>query len=362
MCSRLSMRARVLVTRAGSGAASNLIQSLRRGDAGLRIAGCHDDPFILKKSTASTNYLIPTAANAGFPAALRRVIQRERIDLVIPVTDPDVEAVSRIRRRLGARVFLPRPAALTLCRDKLAVALLLAARNVPVPASYPVTSLDALGRVFKQLPRGKPAWCRARRGAGSFASAPVDGPARARAWIDLWCASRRVPPTAFMLAEYLPGRDYACQSLWKDGELLLIKTTERLAYADGSARLSGTSSVGSVHKSVRDERLVTIARQAVLAVDRQATGAFSVDLKENAIGQPCVTEINAGRLLSGTTIFDTIGAHNMAATYLRLGIGRTPIIRRVYDSPEGYYMARDLDTPPHLFDEKEFWRGWVDAR
>ena len=356
------MRARVLVTRAGSGAASNLIRSLRHGGVSGQIAGCHDDPFVLKKSAADANYLIPPVTHAAFPAALQRVIELERIDLVIPVTDPDVDAVSRIRSRLGARVFLPRPTTLALCRDKLTVARHLGARHVPVPASYAVTSLKALGTVFRKLPKGMPAWCRARQGAGSFASAPVDDPARACAWIDLWCAARRVPPTAFMLAEYLPGRDYACQGLWKDGVLLLIKTTERLAYVDGTARLSGTSSVASLHKTVRDERLVKIAERAIRAVDRRATGAFSIDFKENAHGHPCVTEINAGRLLSGTTIFDAVGAHNMAATYVRLGLGLTPRIRQAYDAFDGYYMVRDLDTPPHLFDEKEFWRGWIDVR
>jgi hypothetical protein len=159
----------------------------------------------------------------------------------------------------------------------------------------------------------------------------------------------------------LPGRDYACQTLWKDGRLVLIKTTERLAYQDGSARLSGTSSVASLHKTVRDEHLMETVERAILAIDGHATGAFSVDLKENADGQPCVTEINAGRLLSGTTIFD-VGSHNMAATYVRLGLGLPPRIRRVYDSPDDHYMARDLDTPPHLFDERDFWSGWIDAR
>jgi carbamoyl-phosphate synthase large subunit len=165
-----------------------------------------------------------------------------------------------------------------------------------------------------------------------------------------------------MVAEYLPGRDFACQTLWVDGALVLVKTTERLAYVDGASRLSGTSSVASLHKTVRDERLVDIVKHAVLAVDKRASGAFSIDLKENAEGQPAVTEINAGRLLSGTTIFDVVGQYNMSATYIRLGVGQDPAIRDIYDSAEGHYVCRDLDTPPHVFDRIGFWEGWVDAR
>ena len=37
-----------------------------------------------------------------------------------------------------------------------------------------------------------------------------------------------MPVTAFVLSEYLPGRDFGCQSVWKDGKLVLIKTYERL--------------------------------------------------------------------------------------------------------------------------------------
>lgn len=353
---------RVLVTRAGSGAATNLIRGLRRGIKSVFVVGSHDDPFVLKKSTADRNYLILPTTDPRYLASLSRVVEREAPDLIIPVSDTDIEAISTMRRRIPARVFVPQLKTLALCGDKLRLAAHLRRQHVPAPASYSVPTLDALERVFGRLPKGRGAWCRARRGAGSVAAAPVADAHQARAWISLWCQARGMEPNAFMIAEHLPGRDFACQSLWRRGTLVLIKTTERLAYVDGASRLSGTSSVASLHKTVYDLRLLTVSKRAVQAVDRQATGAFSVDLKEDAEGQPCVTEINAGRLLSGTTIFDEVGRHNMSATYLRLGTGKAVTPRDVYDSPEGHYVTRDLDTPPHLFDTKGFWSGWIDAR
>ncbi len=62
---------------------------------------------------------------------------------------------------------------------------------------------------------------------------------QARGWIRYFQEMRRVPVTSFTLSEYLPGRDFACQSLWKDGDLILIKTVERLSYFWGWARPSG---------------------------------------------------------------------------------------------------------------------------
>ena len=356
------MSTRVLVTRAGSGAAGAFMAGVRLGTPVTVIVGCHDNPFVLKKSSADISYLVPPVCDPGYLRSIIHVIEREGVDLVVPITDADVDAVSRLRHSLPARVFLPAPRALAVCRDKLRLAERLRHKGVPAPASFPVSDLSSLRAIFSRLPRGRTAWCRARRGAGSLGAAPVASATQARAWIGLWCAVRRVAPADFMVAEYLPGRDFACQSLWLRGTLVLVKTTERLAYVDGGSRLSGTSSVASIHKTVRDERLVDVAKEAVLAVDRKATGAFSIDLKENANGQPVVTEINAGRLLSGTTVFDAVGAHSMSATYVRLGTGRRQKIRDIYDSIEGHYVCRDLDTNPHVFDGKEFWRGWTDAR
>jgi hypothetical protein len=74
-----------------------------------------------------------------------------------------------------------------------------------------------------------------------------------------------------------------------------------------------------------------------------------------------LTEINAGRLLSGAAIFDATGVHNMTCTYVQLGLGLTPSIRHVYDSPDGLYMSA-TSTRRQRYLTSGFWRGWVDAR
>ena len=110
-----------------------------------------------------------------------------------------------------------------------------------------------------------------------------------------WDAMRGVPVTAFTVSEYLPGRDFLCQSLWRKGRLILVNTFERLSYFGGENSPSGVSSLSSLAKTVVDHRIVDVCRAAVEAVDHRASGAFSVDLKEDARGTPCITEINAGR-------------------------------------------------------------------
>jgi carbamoyl-phosphate synthase large subunit len=87
-----------------------------------------------------------------------------------------------------------------------------------------------------------------------------------------------------------------------------------------------------------------------------------VNLKDDARGAARITEINAGRFLSGTGLFDLTGRHNMALTYVRLALGEPVQIEQVYDVAEDYYMVRDLDTLPGIFHADEVFDGIEDAR
>ena len=351
-----------MVMGAGTGAANNLVRGLRAGDASWRIVGCHSDPFFLRKSSADGNYLLPSPRHPGFARALRHVVQLARADVVIPTTDEDVQRLSALREGLRGRVFLPRAEAIALCQDKYALVDALRQRDVPVATTYAVNDPDDLEDLFKRLGPAYRVWCRARRGSGSVAAIPVATAAQARAWISYWETMRGVPATAFTVSEYLPGRDFACQTLWRHGVPVLVKTTERVSYFGGRSTPSGTSSIGGVHKSVNVPRVVDASLAAVRAIEPTASGAFSVDLKEDEGGRPCVTEINVGRFLTGTPIFDLTGRHNMSATYVRLAVGDPVEIADAYDVAEDYYMVRDLDALPDIFHADSLHEGIEDAR
>lgn len=356
------MSARLLVTSAGSGASGNLVRSLRAGTGSLTIVGCHDDQFILRNSTADRNYLVPPLPHPTWARALRRIVAAEKIDLVIPTSDPDVAALSRVRGRLAGRLFLPRAAAVERCRDKYRLAEWLRARGVPAPHTYRVTDLRHLERVFERLGNPSRAWCRIREGAGSRGAAPVAGPDQARSWIRYWRDMRDVPVSAFTLSEYLPGRDFGCQSVWKDGRLALVKTYERLSYLGSASQPSEVSAVGALTKTVCEPGVVEIALRAIRAVDRKASGVFAVDLKEDADRVPRVTEINAGRFTSGTNLLDLTGKHNMTAVYLQLARGEAVDLHEEYEGTEHHYMLRDIDAVPRVFHADEFFDGVEDAR
>jgi carbamoyl-phosphate synthase large subunit len=96
-----------------------------------------------------------------------------------------------------------------------------------------------------------------------------------------------------------------------------------------------------------------VCRRAIQAVAPGTSGAFSIDLKENRQGVPCITEINAGRFFIGMTAFSHVSKYNMPAIFVRLACGEPVDLREEYDAAEGYYLVRDLDNPPGVFQEDE---------
>jgi carbamoyl-phosphate synthase large subunit len=355
------MPRRILVTGAGTGASNNVARSLRAGDGSLVIVGCHSNRFVLTQSTADRNYLIP-ASPTGVVAGWQRIIEAERIELLMPTTDADVQIAARHRRALAGRTFLPRPAVVELCADKYRLTQMLRRRGVRAPRTVPVPSLARVGDAFRRLAPSGQAWCRARRGSGSLGALPVRRPDQARAWIAYWSEMRGVPAASFTLSEYLPGRDYACQTLWRDGVLVLAKAFQRLEYFVGGGQPSGVSSVAALARTVTDTRPVQTAVAAVRAIDARASGLYSVDLKEDAAGEPCVTEINAGRFLAGTNLLDLTGKHNMAATYVRLALGEPSGVGDVHDASDDEYMVRDLDVLPGILHVNRLFDAIIDVR
>ena len=349
------MTARVLVQSAGTGAASNLIRSLQAAD--VRVVGCHADRFVLKKSPAERNYLTPTATDAAFGHALLAIAEREQIDLIIPGNDDDVRALSDLRDLLGGLVFLPAAGVVELCQDKYRLSARLCERDVPAPLTYPITDLEEVDAIFERFPGRTRLWCRLRTGSGSRGAVPVARPAQAKAWIDYWREMRGVPVAEFSLCEYLPGRDFAAQALWRDGEPALIKVCERLSYFGGGSQPSGTSSTPALARLVAEPRVVDVCHRAIRALDSAVSGVFSIDLKEDAAGQPRVTEINAGRFCMITSFFDQTGDHNMAATYVRLARGEWTAIAEPYEAGEDHYLVRDLDTLPGIYHADELFEG-----
>jgi carbamoyl-phosphate synthase large subunit len=342
---------RLLLTAAGGGVSENLIRAIRVADDPYFIIGTSCDRYSLARSSADRNYLIPRAdTGVAYVQAVRTVVERERVDLIIPCHDTEVATLSRYRDEVGARLFFPRHDMIEVFQDKLKLNQELATRGVPVAETQLFTNTSAVDRLFERSGDEGLLWCRLRRSSASRGSLPVRNRQQLDAWVSYWETMRGVSPEEFMVSEYLPGRDFAFQSLWNRGHLVLAKTCERLAYLAGEWMPSGSSSTPRVGRLVNEPTVNAVCVATVRGIDSEASGIYCIDLKENGSGSPCITEVNIGRFFMISPIFNLVGRYNMAELYLQLAFGeRVKIDEHDQFSDIGKeetYLVREFDGAP----------------
>jgi carbamoyl-phosphate synthase large subunit len=176
---------------------------------------------------------------------------------------------------------------------------------------------------------------------------------QARNWVKLWVELRGFNVSDFTISEFLPGRDYAFQSVWKNGELRVAKMVERLSYVMGRNRLSNMSSTPAVARTIRDTATLDTVFAAIRAVSSRPHGNYNLDLKGNVDGVMCVTEFNIGRFCMITPIFDLTGRHNTADVHVASALDLPLTIQDPVDIEEDVYLIRELDTEPLIISARE---------
>lgn len=339
--------ARVLITGAGGSAAFNFRDALRLdAESAHYVVGCDVRPFHLELIDLDRKYLVPPVSDPRYVDAVNAIVEKENIDLVHPQPDVEVAWYAEHHEQVEAAVFLPDLATVELCHDKMRFRDVLAEQGVPVPAAVHVTSKEVMASALEQLQRVQPrVWLRAIHGAGSRASLPVNSLYQADAWIDYWRSFRGLGYGDFMASEFLPGPEFAWQSLWHQGELITSQARERVEYIFGNLTPSGQTSSPSVARTVSRADVNAAGQAAVRAVSDRPHGVFCVDMKETADGQPKVTEINCGRFFTTSNFFPYAGL-NMPAMYVELGVtGRLsgPRPPRFDPLPSDLYWVRMID-------------------
>ena len=146
-----------------------------------------------------------------------------------------------------------------------------------------------------------------------------------------------------VLQRFLPGKEFAFQSIWYNGKLVTSQARERVEYIFGNLTPSGQSSSPSVARTVHRADVNKTATSAILSVDPNATGVFCVDLKENKKGKPCVTEINAGRFFTTSNFFSCAGS-NMPYYYIKMAFGEElPKLPKYNPIESNLYWVRMMD-------------------
>jgi len=342
---------------AGGVAGINFIQCLRLAREKFYIVGCDINQWHLEIPDVDRRYIVPYSIEPNYIDEINKIIISEKIDFIHAQPDMEVEKLSEARESLQARFLLPSKETISICRDKMFTNSVLKRKGIPVPLAIQVKNMndlkDDMVSICKRS-KSDVVWLRAIKGAGSKAALPVRSFRQAKEWIHYWRSTKRLESKDFMISEFLPGKEYAFQSLWYNGEIVTSQARERMEYLFGNLFPSGQSSSPSVARTVHNKKVNDVATKAIRSIDAHATGVFCVDMKENRDGVPCVTEINAGRFFTTSYFFAHLGS-NMPYYYVKLGLGTKLKALPRYDAlPKDYYWIRLVDKPPILIKEG----GW----
>ena len=343
---------RILITGAGGPAGVNFVKALKIAPEKMRLIGVDANRYFFYLIPTKKRYVVPSATAENYLETINMLIEKEKIEFLHPQPDIEVKVISENREKIKAKTFLPSKKTVQICQDKLESAKKWREKGVPTAKTIEINSEEDIELAIKEL--GKPLWIRARHGAGGKGSTLARNMETAVSWINYWRA--RGEKWEFIAQEYLPGRNLAFHSLWKNGELVTSMARERLLYIYPHLSPSGITGTPAVQRTIHDEKVNEIGTKAVLAIDPEFNGIACVDLKENSEGVPCATEINAGRMFTTSFFFAYAGKilygdyrGNIPYLYTKLAYGEEiPELPKYNVLPPDIYWIRHIDAPAKL--------------
>ena len=289
-------------------------------------------------------YQVPAVSDARYRDVAEKILKEEKPDAVVVV--PEVEVLYWSKNPFpGVAYIVPPPkfSSLVISKNRLFSAL---AGTGLVPKFAMVSTEEIESENFEN-PLGYPCWIRdgdagTASGKGSFKATCLED---LRAWVKI---NRGIG--VFQLSEFLPGGNYGCFCLFKNGRLLKIAQAERIEYIMAKVAVSGITGNTSKGRLLNDER---IKRNALAVIEKicgqtgeTMNGLVVVDMKANGNGEPIATEINI-RHVAFSSSFAAAG-FNISEYQVLAALNRDAEISAEQEMtfPQGNLILRDVDGLP----------------
>lgn len=270
--------ARILITGAGGPAGIALAEQFKHQHGGEHyLIGV--DLLALPQAAAELfdeHHLVPAAADPGLLPALRRLVRRTRVDLIIPTVQDELPAVAAGAALLGAPVVSSPSHGVALAHDKLLTMATLAAAGVPIPHTLPADDLAASANLTFPMVL-KPRVARGGRGVQV-----LDDPAELTDLLD-----EGLSP-GLIAQEFAPGDEYAVQIFRQAGHPWECVVLAKTALKQG--RVGNAAAVVRCPPGTELD-VATVAIRAVEALGLH--GPMDLDVRRLADGTPVVLEVNA---------------------------------------------------------------------
>ena len=333
---------RILITGAGGSASANFIRSLKAAPERFYLVGTDCNKYYLQRAETDKRYLVPEANNSSYIKVINKIIGKEKIDFIYAQNDIEIEVLSENRKKLKAKYFFPNQKTVIICQNKFESYQKWKTAGLAQPITMLLKTNTDLKKAFRTI--GKKIWIRAISGFGGNGSLPTSDYKQAKSWIDFkngW--------GHFTAGEYLSPQSITWQSIWHKGKLIVAQSRKRLYWEFAKMSPSGITGVTGSAITVSDNTVNQMAQKAILAIDKNPHGIFSVDLTFDQNMVPNPTEINIGRFFTTHEFFTKVGL-NMPYIFIKLAFNEEyPKLKmEINPLPENLVWIRGVDFLPIL--------------
>lgn len=220
---------------------------------------------------ADEQFIVPRAGNVKYLPVLEKIIQKNKVNVVAPLTDLDLRSLSRHRERLagfGCAVMVGPEETIKVCRDKRLFAQRLF--HAGMPSIRTVTLQQFLRKPFY------PCFIKPLRGSAGLGTARIDSDQELKSHMHVF-------GDQLLVQEYVPGREYTVDVYrTRAGEIKCIVPRQRLIVRSGEVDQGIT---------VYDEELFSETRKLVSLMDG-LWGVFCCQCRRPEGKPPHFFEIN----------------------------------------------------------------------
>lgn len=297
-------------------------------------------------------YKVPAVSDSSYRDVAQKILDDEKPDAVIVV--PEVEVLYWSKHPFDVPHIVPpaKFAELVISKERLFDAL---AGTGLVPEYMNIASSEIMKVDFRD-PLGYPVWI--RDGAAGTASAKGAFKAESLDELQAWV---KINPntTQFQLSQFLPGRNLGCFCLFKNGKLIKMAQAQRIEYIMAKVAVSGITGNTSKGKLLNEDKIKDTALKALDILcnktGEKMNGLVVADMKEDANGNPIITEINIRHVAFSSSF--AMAGQNIAEAQLLLALNRDDEVQGDVEKqyPKGNLLLRDVDgSPIYIKNEETF--------
>lgn len=300
------------------------------------------------------HYVSPRADDPDYWHFILKVIKENDINLAIVQPESEILEWGRYFEKHGeypCAVLLPPLKLADNLIDKAKMSEILEGTNY-IPKTIKITQDNPkFNEISEKL--GFPCWIRANVGSGGLGSLKIENVDSLRSWLFI---NKNIKE--FTVSEFLPGRHFANQMLYYNGELLKNAALECVEYVMANmvpSRVTGNTAYG---RFLNDDKILSFCQECAeyicMKLNVTPHAVLSFDLKEDKDGNLKVTEVNA-RHMAYTGIMADVGFDLISDSIILLTQGDKWIKREPrFKFNKNYIFLRDVDIEPLILTEEIF--------